>query len=109
MALAPHTRTAYVIFTLAYSLFNGVASAGFVGLVLETIGGGAAATKYNVFASLANFAITYCIRADGMAQTRWGANGMFYTDAALTFAGIATLLVLSAVLRRPKEAAAVPA
>jgi hypothetical protein len=40
-----------------------------------------------------------------MAQTRWGANGMFFADAALTFAGIATLLLLSMVLRKPRAAA----
>jgi PAT family beta-lactamase induction signal transducer AmpG len=106
MALAPHTEAAYVVFTLAYSFFNGVAAAGFTGLVLETIGGGAVATKFNIFASLANFAITYCTRLDGMAQTRWGANGMFFTDAVLTFAGIATLLVLSMLLRKPRAAVA---
>jgi predicted MFS family arabinose efflux permease len=106
MALAPHTPAAYVGFTLVYSFFNGIAAAGFTGLVLEVIGAGAAATKFNIFASLANFAISYVTRIDGAAQTRWGAEGMFYTDTALTFAGIATLLVFSALLGRRKAAAA---
>ena len=105
MAAAPHTPWAYVLFTLTYSFFNGVAAAGFTGLVLETIGRGAVATKYNIFASLANIAISYTTRLDGKAQTRWGANGMFYTDAALTFAGIAVLIAATALLR-PRPAVA---
>lgn len=108
MAVAPHTPEAYVVFTLAYSFFNGVAAAGFTGLVLETIGGGAVATKYNIFASLANVGISYTTRLDGKAQTRWGADGMFYADAALTFLGIGVLIVATAMLRpRRDEAAAV--
>lgn len=100
MALSPHAPWAYALFTLTYNFFNGVACAGFTGLVLETIGGGAAATKYNIFASLANVAISYTTRLDGMAQTRWGANGMLFTDATLTFLGIAALLALTTALRR---------
>ena len=110
MALAPHQPWAYVLFTLAYSFFNGVAIAGFTGLVLETIGGGAVATKYNIFASLANIAISYVIRLDGVAQGRWGAEGMFYTDAALTFAGIAVLVLFARLLRsKPPAPAPAPA
>jgi MFS family permease len=110
MALSPHAPWAYVLFTLTYQFFNGVAVAGFTGLVLETIGGGAAATKYNIFASLANFAISYTTRLNGMAQTRWGAGGMLFTDAALTFLGITVLLTVTAALRRrpPEHVEAAP-
>jgi predicted MFS family arabinose efflux permease len=104
MAVGPHTPTAYVVFTLGYQFFNGLAAAGFTGLVLETIGRGAVATKYNIFASITNFAISYTTRIDGAAQTRWGAEGMFYTDTALTFAGIAVLVLVMRLLR-PKQAA----
>jgi MFS family permease len=107
MAVAPHTPVPYVIFTLAYSFFNGAAAAGFTALVLEIIGEGAAATKFNIFASIANVAISYTIVVDGKAQTRWGANGMFYVDAALTFAGIGVLFLLARLLRpRPQPAPA---
>jgi MFS family permease len=102
--LAPHAPWSYVVFTLGYQFFNGVAAAGFTGLVLETIGGGAVATKYNVFASISNLAISYTTRIDGKAHKAWGANGMFYTDTALTFAAIA-VLVLVARLFRPKQPA----
>lgn len=104
MALGPRAAWAYVLFTLTYSFFNGVAAAGFTGLVLETIGGGAVATKYNIFASLSNLAISYTTRVLGAAQTSGGPKGMFYTDAALTYGGIA-VLTLGALLLRPKRPA----
>ncbi len=74
--------------------------------MLKTIGAGALATKYNIFASIANFAISYCTRVDGMAQTRWGATGMLVTDTMLTFGGIALMLGLAAALRPRRSTAA---
>lgn len=103
MALAPHTRTAYIVFTLVYAGFQGAAMAAFSAFVLETIGKGAAATKYNILASIANFAIKYMIRLDGVFHTRLGPNGLLYGDAAATFAAIAALLAFVAVLR-PRSA-----
>jgi MFS family permease len=104
MAAAPHVQAAYVFFTLLYSVFQGLAFACFTAFVLETIGQGAAATKYNIFASIANFAIKYMIRFDGRLHTLYGADGMFYGDAVATFASIVVLLVAVAALgqkRRP--------
>lgn len=110
MALAPHAPWSYVLFTLTYNFFNGVAAAGYTGLVLEIIGGGAVATKYNIFASITNVAFAYCTRLDGVAHTRWGANGMLFCDATLTFLGIAAMLALIAAFRprQPAVAAAAP-
>jgi predicted MFS family arabinose efflux permease len=103
MALSPRAAWSYVVFSLVYQFFNGVAFAAFSGFVLETIGRGAVATKYNIFASLVNLAITYATRLDGAAHHRWGATGLLYTDAAITVAGIVVLLVM-VVLVRPEPA-----
>ncbi|HEX4348110.1 MAG TPA: MFS transporter [Vicinamibacterales bacterium] len=100
MAAAPHTKVAYVVFALAYAMFQGAAMAAFSAFVLETIGLGAAATKYNILASIANFAIKYMIRLDGVFHTRYGPNGLLYGDALATFASIAALLMFVAVLGR---------
>ena len=105
MAAAPHTRAAYIIFALLYAGFQGAAFAAFSAFVFDTIGLGAAATKYNILASIANFAIKYMIRLDGIFHTRYGANGLLYGDAAATFAAIAALLLFVAVLR-PRPATA---
>jgi MFS family permease len=94
MAVAPRTPAMYVLFGLIYAFFMGVAFAAFSGFVLETIGKGAVATKYNVFASLANVSIAYVTYLDGQALRLWGTTGMLLADAALTGAGIALLLAM---------------
>ena len=94
MALAPRTEAMYIVFTLAYALITGFTYAGFSAVVLEAIGRGAAATKYNVFASLSNIPIAYMTVIDGWARTRWSEGVMLYTEAAI---GIAALLVFVAV------------
>ncbi len=108
MAFAPRAPWSYAFFTLLYSFLNGVAFAAFSSFVLETIGRGSAATKYNIFASLANLAISYVTRLDGAAHGRWGAKGLLLGDAALTGAGI-VVVTLVAVTLTTKNAGAQPA
>jgi PAT family beta-lactamase induction signal transducer AmpG len=91
MALLPHTSAMYVVWTLAYQLFLGFAQGVFIGFVFETIGKGAVATKFNIFASLLNLRVVYATRLDGMAHTSFGANGVLYTDTALTLGGLLVL------------------
>ena len=100
MAAGPRAPWAFVAGALVYSLFNGVAYATFSAFVLDTIGHGAVATKYNIFAGLANFAIAYMNLVDAHAFDRWHATGMLVTDAAATFGGIAFLLAVVFALRR---------
>ncbi len=95
MALAPRTEAMYVVFTLAYAFITGLTYAGFSAFVLEAMGTGAAATKYNVFASLSNVPIWYVTLLDGWAFTRWGSGGMLYAEA---LAGIAGLFLFAGVL-----------
>ncbi|MBY0113560.1 MAG: MFS transporter [Phycisphaerales bacterium] len=91
MALSPFTKVNYVSFSLVYVFVVGLSYTAFTGFVLDTIGKGAAATKYNAFASLSNAPITYMGLVLAWAQTKWGEEGMLYTDAA---AGVVGLMVL---------------
>ena len=100
MALAPHTESAYVTFTLLYALIQGLTYAGFSAFVLEAMGLGAAATKYNVFASLSNFPIMYMTSIDGWAHGRWGASGMLLTEAAFGGLGLILFTVVFTVVKR---------
>ena len=105
MALAPRSETMYTAFTLIYAFINGLAYAGFSAVALEAIGLGAAATKYNLFASLSNIPIGYMTAVDGWAAARWGPGGMLHAEAAI---GLAALLVFTAVAvasARPREQA----
>ena len=100
MALAPRTEAMYVVFTLMYAFIQGLTYAGFTAVVLETIGLGAAATKYNVYASLSNMPIAYMTLVDGWAHTRWGAAGLLNTEAAIGVLGIAVFVAVAMALPR---------
>jgi len=113
MAVAPRIPSTYLVFTLAYSFANGVCYGAFTGLVLDTIGAGAAATKYNAYASLSNTPIYYMARIDGAAYTRWGASGLLVADAAAGLIGILLfgvfVVVVTVIVRRRRGAEALPA
>ena len=107
MAEAPRTVDMFVIFTLVYAFILGLAYASFCAVTLETIGKGAAATKYNLLACLSNMPITYMTKVDGWAQGKWGSSGMLYTEALTGVAAIVLFgfIVLGTRRRRPAVAA----
>ena len=100
MGLAPRTESSYVLFTLVYAAITGLTYAGFSAFVLEAMGTGAAATKYNVFASLSNTPIWYMTRIDGWAHTRYGPAGMLYTEAVFGMVGLVLFTVVFTTARR---------
>jgi MFS transporter, PAT family, beta-lactamase induction signal transducer AmpG len=110
MALAPHTEWMYVVFTMTYAVLNGFTYAAFSAVVLEAIGRGAAATKYNLFASLSNMPIGYMTAIDGRAAARWSADGMLNLEAVvailavLLFAGVAAFAARSSSTVRESSA-----
>ena len=99
MALAPRTEPMFIVYTTVYSLLSGFSYAAFSAVVLEVIGRGAAATKYNLFASLSNMPIAYMTVVDGWAHTRWGASGMLYTEAVIGVAAMGVFMAASALRR----------
>jgi hypothetical protein len=92
MYLGPRSEVGYGIFTLSYQFASGVAYGAFTGFVLEAIGRGAAATKYNVLASLSNIPIWYMTRVDGWASERWGPGIMLLVDAVSEIVGVVIFL-----------------
>ena len=98
MALAPRTPSMFVVFTLSYAIITGACYAAYSAVVLEAIGHGAAATKFNLMASIANVPVLLMTRGDGWFHDRGGANLMLYGEAAcgvvavLFFAGLVALL-----------------
>jgi MFS family permease len=105
MALAPRNEYSYVFFTLAYTFGGGVSYACFTGLVLDIIGKGAVATKYNVLASLSNVPIWYMTLVCGWASDKHGPVYMLWTDAGSEFIGIGVLLIVISIVRPGKERA----
>jgi PAT family beta-lactamase induction signal transducer AmpG len=100
MALAPRSETMYVVFTMLYALITGLTYAGFSAFVLEAMGTGAAATKYNVYASLSNFPIMYMTQIDGWAHTRWNASGMLFAEAGFGMLGLLVFGTVVAMVRK---------
>lgn len=100
MAAAPHTEAMYVVFTSAYNFITGLAYAAFGAVVLESIGAGAAATKYNVLAGISNFPIIYQTKIDGYGHDAWGSNGLLYVDALCGVAAVALYFSVAFSVRR---------
>jgi MFS family permease len=103
MAFAPRTESMYILFTTIYAFIMGLTYAGFSAVVLETIGLGAAATKYNLYASLSNMPIAYMTVVDGWAHTRWGPGGLLNTEAVIAVLAILVFLAVAATTRRRKR------
>jgi len=100
MALGPRAPWAYATFTLVYNMFVGSAYAGFAAFIYATIGKKSVATKYNILASLGNFAISYKLGILGRASKSHGPSGVLFADASLTIGGIVLMLVVIAIAAR---------
>jgi hypothetical protein len=99
MAIAPYTPACYIGFGLAYSFVTGLAYAAFTGFVLDAIGAGAAATKYNVFAMLSNIPIMYMGLVLASAFTAYGAKGLLFGESGAGILGIGVLAVFGLLVR----------
>lgn len=100
MGFLPHSEKMYVVMTSIYAVITGFTYAGFTAFVLEAMGGGAAATKYSLYASLSNTPIAYMTTVDGWAHARFGPAGMLYTEALLGLAGLTLFLVVRTIVAR---------
>jgi MFS family permease len=88
IGIAPATVNVYIFGNLFYAFVVGLAYAAFSAVVLESMGHGAGATKYNVFASLSNFPIWWLGLVLGFAAEKWGARDMLFTEAAFGLLGV---------------------
>jgi MFS transporter, PAT family, beta-lactamase induction signal transducer AmpG len=104
MAAVARSETMFIVFTLAYAFVQGLNYASFSAVVLEAIGCGAAATKYNLYASLSNMPIAYMTIVDGWGYGRWHANGLLAADALTGLVAVAFFAAVAAATR-PRVAA----
>ena len=105
MALCPRTSNQYIFWTSAYAFVVGLCYAAYCAVVLEAIGDTAAATKFSFLSSVSNAPIMLMTFIDGAANTRWGTNGMLWTDA---WCGVAGIVVFAAVAAATKRRPAAP-
>ncbi len=100
MGAAPATVAMYVAWSLLYAFTIGLSYSAFTAFVLDAMGGGSAATKYNVFASLSNFPLWWLGLVLGVAADRWGARAMLLTESAFGLVGVAIFAVAERRVRR---------
>lgn len=103
MSVSPQEPGSYMFFTLAYQFGGGIAYGTFTGFVLEVIGKGAAATKYNALASLSNIPILYMTKVNGYYSTEFGPISMLRADAASNIIGIVVFVLVVVIVRPDKE------
>lgn len=96
MALSPHTVEMYVGWNMIYAFAVGLCYAAFTAMALTAIGKDAAATGYNVYASLSNFPIWWLGLLLGWVADHHGASRMLLTEAAL---GVCGVLLFAGVTR----------
>ena len=106
MALAPRTPAMYVTFVLLYAAIIGACYTAYSAVVLEAIGQGAAATKFNFMASVSNMPIGAFIAFEGQWHDKGGANMMLYGEALAAVAAVAFFGLLVSVWRGRRLAAA---
>lgn len=90
----------YVGWSLVYSFAVGLAYAAFTAFVLEAMGTGSGATKYNVFASLSNFPIWWAGLLLGFVADKSGPRTMLFGEAAIGVVGVVVFLVSVVRVRR---------
>ena len=108
-ALAPHTVAIFVGFNMVYAFITGLSYAAFSAFVLDAIGAGHAATKYNGFASLSNAPIWYTGLVLAWAETKWGPLGMLTTESVMGVTGILFFGIALVLVRRFAVPVPVPA
>ena len=100
MAISPNTVSMYVAWNMIYALGVGVSYAAFTAMVLVAIGRSAAATGYNVFASLSNFPIWWLGLLLGWAADHHGPRMMLLTEAGLGIVGVVVFLLIDSLMSR---------
>jgi MFS family permease len=105
MALFPRTQFMFIVWVSVYTFTSGLCYAAFSAFVLEVIGQGAAATKYNALASLSNVPIYYMTDIDGWAHDRWNSTRMFILESGLAVVSAVLFLGLVKLLLGPRAPA----
>lgn len=95
-AWLPRTAMVWIVASVLYQALVAACYSAYSAVVLEVIGRGAAATKFNLMASVANVPVAFMPVVDGVLHDRHGTNAMFHGEAALTVA--AALLFAVTVL-----------
>lgn len=102
MVYSPRNELMYIIWTSVYAVIMGCCYAGYTAIVMETIGRGAAVTKYNIYVALGNSPIYLMIYIEGWAYTHWGSTEMLNIEALFAVLAIILFLIVQAAMKERK-------
>jgi PAT family beta-lactamase induction signal transducer AmpG len=105
MGLGPHGPIDYVVWLMIYALGVGLAFAAFTAVLLDAMGPGSGATKYKIFASLANFSMWWLGLLLGYVAEKGGSRGapwMLFAEAALGVTGVIVFAITARAIQRTK-------
>lgn len=106
MAVCPRSVSMFVTWSMVYNLAVGVAYATFTATVLDAMGHGSAATKYNLYASLSNFPIWWLGLLLAWVADNHGAGAMLHVEAIFGVVGVtAFILTRWTVMQRAPDPA----
>lgn len=94
MAISPNTIAMYVVWNMIYALGVGLSYAAFTAMALNAIGKSAAATGYNVFASLSNFPIWWLGLLLGFVADKQGPRSMLLVESVLGAVGVGVFILV---------------
>jgi PAT family beta-lactamase induction signal transducer AmpG len=99
MAFCPHVPLTYIIWTVTYALANGFVNAGYGSFTLEAVDRGAAASKFELYSSMAYLPLYFMFWILGVTYSKWGAFGMLNTEAAIAVIAASVYFVAKAVIK----------
>ena len=102
MSISPLTITMFVTWSMLYSFGVGIAYTAFTATVLNAMGTGSAATKYNLYASLSNFPIWWLGLLLAWVADNYGATQMLQAEAVLGVLGVAVFAIATSQVQRSK-------
>lgn len=98
LASTPRSPTGFLTLFFLHRAGSGACYAALLGLVMTSIGKGAAATKAAALWSMVNFSQGYPTFVDGRIHDRAGTTAMLVTHAGMDAAGFAVLLMTARLL-----------
>lgn len=104
MVYAPRTPMVFVVTTLIYGAILAMCYSAYSAVVLETIGKGAAATKFNLMSSVSNVPVAIMPIVDGNLHDKGGSNLMFFGEAGLSVAAALLFGLVLLITRRWRRA-----
>jgi MFS family permease len=102
MAFCPHVPLMYILWTLGYAFVNGFVNAAYSSFNLEAAAHGAAASKFELYSSMAYLPLYLMFTISAFAYAKWGAFGMLNMEAIIAVLAAGIYLTARIVVKRRK-------